>query len=129
MSVTVNFGMVKPENQTKISDFVTNDANNLDIIDSELKKHSDAITSLTPIKVSNTVPSFAEDNTYADFPYRGTILISGVTEDMRPEVIFGINEVQSGNYASVCESAKDCVYIYSKVNTNITIPFVVVYKV
>lgn len=93
-----------------------------------IEENSAAIAQLQPIKVTNATPVWAADNTYQDFGYRGTITVSGCAATMRPEVIFGNDEALSGDYAAVCESGTDCVYIYAKVNTAITIPVVLVYK-
>lgn len=82
----------------------------------------------SPIKVTNASPSFAADNTYQDYGYKGTITVTGATASMRPEVIFGLTEAMSGNYAPICESGAGVVYIYAKVNTSITVPLVVVHK-
>lgn len=129
MSTTTNYNLVKPDANTRLGDFPTNDAANLDAIDTALKSHADDIALLTPIKVTNASPTFVSDSTYADFGYKGTIAVQGATSSMRPEVILGNDEALSGDYAAVCESGTDCVYIYAKVNTAITIPVVLVYKV
>lgn len=86
------------------------------------------IESKDPIKVTNASPTFASDDTYNDYPYKGTINVTGATASMRPEVIFGLTEAMSGNYAPICESGAGVVYIYAKVNTSITVPLVVVHK-
>jgi len=128
MSTTTNYNLTKPDTNTRVSDFVVNDAANLDVIDGALKSHADSIALLTPLKVTNASPVFSADSTYADYGYRGTITVQGATSSMRPEVIFGNDEALSGNYAAVCATGTDVVYIYAKVNTAITIPVVLVYK-
>ena len=128
MSKTTNYEFVKPDDSTRIGDFPELNADNLDAIDAVLKDHADDIALLTPIKVTNASPSFASDNTYQDYGYKGTITVTGATASMRPEVIFGLAEAMSGNYAPICESGAGVVYIYAKVNTSITIPLVVVHK-
>ena len=47
---------------------------------------------------------------------------------MVAEVIYSVTDAESGNYASVCETYDGGVYIYSKVNTAITIPTILVVK-
>lgn len=96
--------------------------------DSAFKKIDQFAGNVTPLKVTNVSPTFAADSTYADYAYKGTIAVPGATSAMRPEVVFGLTEALSGNYAPICESGTDSVYIYAKVNTAITIPSVVVYK-
>jgi len=128
MSKTTNYEFVKPDDSTRIGDFPELNADNLDAIDAVLKDQADDIALLTPIKVTNASPSFASDNTYQDYGYKGTITVTGATASMRPEVIFGLTEAMSGNYAPICESGAGVVYIYAKVNTPITIPLVIVHK-
>ena len=81
----------------------------------------------TPIVVNNVSPTWVSDSTYANYGYKGTIAINGVTSSMRAEVTFGLNEATSGNYAPICETETDGVVIYGKVDTTITIPSIVVY--
>lgn len=68
------------------------------------------------------------DSTYADFPYRCDVACSGVTADMFPDVVFGVDEAGSGNYAQVCESKSGAVSIWSSENVAITIPTIKVSK-
>ena len=81
-----------------------------------------------PKVVNNVSPTWASDATYADYGYKGTITISGVTSSMRPEVTFGIDEAVSGNYAPICNAVSGGVEIYGKVDTAITIPTIVIYE-
>ena len=83
----------------------------------------------TSIKLSNTVVNTWEsDTTYADYPYKATIAATGVKSTMVAEVIYSVADATSGNYAPICETYDGGVYIYSKVNTGITIPTVLVVK-
>lgn len=83
----------------------------------------------TSIKLSNTTVSTWESHTtYADYPYKATIAATDVTSSMVAEVIYSVADATSGNYAPVCETFDGGVYIYSKVNTTITIPTVLVVK-
>ena len=83
----------------------------------------------TSIKLSNTVVSTWEsDTTYADYPYKATIAATGVKSTMVAEVVYDMADATSGNYASVCNTFDGGVYIYSKVNTEITIPTILVVK-
>ena len=47
---------------------------------------------------------------------------------MVAEVVYDIADAESGNYAPVCNTFDGGVYIYSKVNTAITIPTILVVK-
>lgn len=80
-----------------------------------------------PKVVNNVSPNWVSDSTYADYGYKGTITINGVTATMRAEVTFGMEEATSGNYAPICNTTTNGVEIYAKVNDAITIPTIVVY--
>ena len=83
----------------------------------------------TSIKLSNTtVNNWESDTTYADYPYKATIAATGVKSTMVAEVVYNMADAESGNYASVCNTFDGGVYIYSKVNTAITIPTILVAK-
>lgn len=75
-----------------------------------------------------TVPTsaFAVDSTYADYGYKATVPLTGVTSSMIPEVVFGINDASSGIYASACESYNGGVYLYASEvpSASVTIPVV-----
>ncbi len=66
--------------------------------------------------------------TIADFPYQANIPISGVTDAMFAIVTFKTADVLSGNYAPECETHLNGIYIYSKVNTAITLDSIAVFK-
>lgn len=75
------------------------------------------------LKFENVVANMWEDDTtYPNYPYKCELACTGVTSDLVVEVVFGLNEAVSGNYAPICVSGTDTVTIYSKVNTTITIP-------
>ena len=83
----------------------------------------------TSIKLSNTtVNNWESDTTYADYPYKATIAATDVKSTMVAEVVYDMADAESGNYASVCNTFDGGVYIYSKVNTAITIPTILVVK-
>lgn len=66
--------------------------------------------------------------TYSDFPYRADIYIAGLTSDMYAIVTFGVTHVLSGNYCPVCRTHENGIYIYSKVDTTITLQSIAVLK-
>ena len=83
----------------------------------------------TSIKLSNTaVSTWESDTTYADYPYKATIAATGVKSTMVAEVVYDMADATSGNYAPVCNTYDGGVYIYSKVNTEITVPTILVVK-
>ena len=87
------------------------------------------ILKITPLKFTNiTVNTWVSDTTYTNYSYKAAITLTGVTSSMIAEVIFNVTESESGNYAPVCETFDGGVYIYSKVNSAITIPTILVVK-
>lgn len=76
------------------------------------------------------IASFAEDTTYADFPFRAAIPLSGVTADMTPEVVLGITEAMSGIFAPIAATYDGGVYLYAtdKVENDTTIPTIICWK-
>lgn len=65
--------------------------------------------------------------TIAGFPYRADIYISGVTSSMYAIVTFRQPQILSGNYASICGTHTNGIYIYSKVDTAITLNSIAVF--
>lgn len=89
------------------------------------KLASDAVR----VRVTNqqvAVSAWASDSTSADYPWRASVDITGVTEDMRPEVRFSIADVESGIFASFAQSYAGGVYIYAaeKPGATVTIPVI-----
>lgn len=66
--------------------------------------------------------TWVSDSTYTGYSYKCDLTCTGITANSIVEVIFGVTEAISGNYAPVCVTGADTVTIYSKVNTSITIP-------
>lgn len=65
---------------------------------------------------------------FEDFPYEAKIALTDfVNFSSIPQVVFGLTEATSGNYAPICKAGDKGVYIYSKVNTAITLPTVVTF--
>jgi hypothetical protein len=54
--------------------------------------------------------------------------MTGATSSDSAEVVFAHAEAISGNYSPICATLTDGVYIYSKVNTSITLAQVIVHK-
>lgn len=71
-----------------------------------------------------TVADWVSDSTYSAYPYRATVPCSGVDSTYFPDVCFSLTDALSGNFAPVCESIVDGVYIYASSipTTDITIP-------
>lgn len=75
-----------------------------------------------------SVSVWVEDDTYESYPYRSDIPLAGVTPSMIAEVIFGINEVTSGQYAPICETKEGVLSIWSNLNKTIVIPTIIINK-
>ena len=63
---------------------------------------------------SNTWKEDTSPTKSADYPYKGTVTCAGMTDKYIPEVVFGINDAISGNFAPICDSGTDVVYIFAK---------------
>lgn len=74
--------------------------------------------------------TFVEDSTYDDFPLRATVALEGVLENMTPEVVLGVSESMSGNFAPVAETYTGGIYLYaaSAPEAQITIPTIIAWK-
>ena len=65
---------------------------------------------------------------FADFAYEAKIALTDfVNFSSIPQVVFGLTEASSGNYAPICKAGDKGVYIYSKVNTAITLPTIITF--
>lgn len=70
--------------------------------------------------------SWVADSTYSGYSYKCEITCNGVTSNMYPIVNFSYADSISGNYCNICETGTNKVTIWSKVNTSITIPTIIV---
>lgn len=87
------------------------------------------VSNAPSIVLKNTVVSSWTSGSYNGYSYRGTIPISGVTADTIAEVTFSQAQADSGNYSSVCTTYDGGLYVYSKVNTTITIPSIIIHSI
>lgn len=80
--------------------------------------------------VAVAVSAFITDTTYADYPYRAAVALSGVVSTMIPEVIFGLSDAVGGNFAPVAESYNGGVYVYtgSPPEAAVTIPTIILWR-
>ena len=79
---------------------------------------------------SVSASSFSSNSTYADYPYRAAVSLSGVTSSMIPEVVFSLTDAVSGNFAPVAEAYNGGVYIWAaeKPSATITIPTIICWR-
>lgn len=81
-------------------------------------------------KILDTVVStWTASTTYAKYPYEAVILIENITESDLVEVIYSIPDAESTNYAPGGELYNGYIKIFAKVNTEITIPTLVITKI
>lgn len=81
-------------------------------------------------KVFNDVAAstWVEDTTYPDYGYKCELSITGVLSTDYASVVFAHSEAISGNYSPIAVTGAGIVTIYSKVNTTITIPTILINK-
>lgn len=74
------------------------------------------------------VNNWVASTEFADFPYEAKIeLTDFVDYTTVPQVVFDIADTMSGNYAPICKSGDKCVYIYGKVQNEITLKTVITF--
>ena len=64
--------------------------------------------------VAVAVADFVTDTTYADYPYRAAIALTGVALTMIANVVFDVADATSGNYAPISDTYAGGTYIYAK---------------
>ena len=87
------------------------------------------VSNAPSIVLKDTVVSTWTSGSYNGYSYRGSIPLTGVTADTIAEVTFSQAQAESGNYSSICTTYDGGLYIYSKVNTSITIPSIIVHSI
>jgi hypothetical protein len=91
-------------------------------INAALKSYFDTLYSKKDLPFTDTVVSVWDaDATYTDYAYRATVALTGVTANHFVDVVYAPADANSGNYGPV-NSYAGGIYLYSKVNTSITIP-------
>lgn len=70
--------------------------------------------------------SWVLEGYFKDFKFRCDIPCEGVTEEMYPEVVFGLEESMSGNYATIASTGSGFVSIWSSSDKAIVIPTIIV---
>ena len=81
--------------------------------------------------VSVSTSAWASDKTYADYPFKATIPITGCTVNHIPDVMLSLEDATSGNIAPVADSYAGGIYIYAKEKptAEMTIPTILLTKV
>ena len=93
------------------------------------KLSADAVK-LTFTNTSVAASAFVSDSTYSDFPYRAAVALTGVTASMIPEVVFGVSDAMSGNFAPVAEAYDGGIHLYAAAvpDAAITIPTILAWR-
>ena len=60
------------------------------------------------------VASFVSNTTYADYPFRASVTLSGVTADMVPLVVFSYNDSVNSKLCNIATTYAGGIYIYAK---------------
>lgn len=117
--------------QAKLVGYSLDDSNSLVAEVNRVVTEANAdITALTPIRLDDVVvTTWSVDATYTGFGYRSTIAATGATADSFADVVFSIEDAESGNYAPVADTGTDVVYIYARAEPDsLTIPRIEVHK-
>ncbi len=61
--------------------------------------------------------SWSEDTTVSGYSYKGTVELTGCTDEYMPLVTLSAADAASGTFCPVAESRTDCVYVWCKKNT------------
>lgn len=72
--------------------------------------------------------SWVSDSTYTDYSYRCDLACTGVTANDYADVAFSVEQVESGDYAPICETNNNVVSIWSAVNTIIIVPTIIIIR-
>ena len=95
----------------------------------EVEELLDSIGNSVSLKFADvSASSWVSDSTYADYPNRCDLTCTGVTANDYADVAFSVEQVESGDYAPVCETKENVVSIWSAVNTSITIPTIIIIR-
>ena len=132
--VSVDTSMINAQVQATLSETQEQSAAVLKSITDELAAlEAGTAVELKKLAFYDTVvaaSAFVADTTYADFPFRASIVLTGVIESMIPDVTLALADATSGNFAPVCECYNGGVYLYaaSAPDTDITIPTIICWK-
>lgn len=85
------------------------------------------------LEIYNTVVAVADfvaDATYASYPNKADIPFTGATAGMKPDIVFDVPEILTGNYSPVALPGAGYVRIYARKApaANITIPVITLWK-
>lgn len=86
-----------------------------------MSEHTDIL-----VRGPYTVTTWTSDNTYADYPYKAVISVTGATATMVPSVVFSPEDIAEYNFAPVALAGDGTVTIYAEVQpASVTVPTIV----
>ena len=90
----------------------------------------DRFTNNYSYKIEDTsVSTWAASTAYAGYGFQAQINIADLSEFDSVNVVFGLLDAISGNYAPAIEIYSGYILVFSKVNTTITIPTIEITKI
>ena len=90
----------------------------------------DRFTNNYSYKIEDTsVSTWAASTAYAGYGFQAQINIADLSEFDSVNVVFGLLDAVSGNYAPAIEIYSGYILVFSKVNTTITIPTIEITKI
>ena len=105
---------------------VTGYDNSIEISEDGVMVNGNAIATQRKF-ASVTASEWTQSAEYSDYPYAVDLLQDkGISESDFAEVVFDVAEATSGDYAPVAKTGDFGVRIYAKVNTEITIPQIII---
>lgn len=110
-------------------DDTLNKNSNPDFLHATQAQHDRWTNNYTYKLEDTSVSTWAPSTKYVDFAFEAQINIADLSEADFVNVVFGVNDANSGNYAAAIEQYAGYILVFSKVNTVITIPTIVVTKI
>lgn len=113
IATTSALGLVKPDGDT-----VT--------IDADGTIHSDSGNFYFSNKAV-AASAWVADTTYEDYPVKATVTCTGVTANDGVDLVFGMEDATSGNFAPIANTVSNGVEIWAKKAAAITIPTIIIH--
>ena len=103
---------------------------NFETIDEKMNTGGGAANILTFSNITLETTSWIEDTTYEEFEYKADIPCEGETAEFFSDVVFGVAEAISGNYAPISLTGDGTVTIYAveQPESTIVIPSIICSK-
>lgn len=73
------------------------------------------------------VSAWVADTTYEDYPVKATVACSGVTANDGVDLVYGMEDATSGNFAPIANTVSNGVEIWAKEAAAVTIPTIIIH--